>query len=141
MKKWYLVAPILAIVLLAVGCSSAAEVPPAAAVSEIYALGGSEAFEKYLEVKDASPREDFFYVMVSIKSLPGTFTTLEDAIVQANGFTKDFCQKVVEILKRYNVNQSVSVWVQLPLKDGGVSVLGHVDYDGKTIKDFERYKP
>ena len=139
MNKWYLVVPILAILLLSVGCS-AAEVPPAA-VSEIYALGGSEAFEEYLEVKDAAPREDYFYVMVSIKSLPGTFTTLEDALVQTNGFSKDFCQKVVDILKRYNVDQSVSVWVQLPLKDGGLSVLGHVDYDGKTIQDFELYKP
>ena len=140
MKKWYLVFPIIAVLLLTIGCSSAAKVPPAA-ISEIYALGGSEAFEKYLEVKDAAPREDYFYVMVYIKSLPGTFTTLDDALVQANGFSKNFCQKVVEILKRYNVNQSVSVWVQLPLKDGGVSVLGHVDYDGKTIHDFERYKP
>ena len=140
MKKWYLVFPILAIVLLAIGCSSAAKVPPAA-ISEIYALGSSEAFEKYLEVKDVAPREDFFYVMVYIKSLPGTFTTLEDALVQANGFSKDFCQSVVAILKRYNVNQSVSVWVQLPLKDGGASVLGYVEYNGKTIQDFKRYKP
>ena len=141
MKKWYLAIPILAIVLLAIGCSSSAAKVPPAAVSEIYALGGSEAYEKYLEVKEAAPREDFFYVMVSIKSLPGAFTTLEDAVVQANGFSKGFCQQVVEILKRYNVNQRVSVWVQLPLKDGGMSVLGGVDYDGKTIRDFERYKP
>jgi hypothetical protein len=140
MKKWYLVSSILAIVLLAVGCAPA-KVPPPAAISEIYALSGSEAFEKYLEVKDVAPRQDFFYVMVYIKSLPGAFTTLDDALIQANGFAKNFCENVVGILKRYNINENVSVWVQLPLKDGGASVLGHVDYDRKTIHDFERYKP
>ncbi len=142
MKKWYLVPFILATVLLAIGCGAPAKVEiPVAAQSEIYALSGSEAFEKYLEVKDVSTREDYYYIMVHIKSLPGEFTSLEDALVKANGFSKNFLQNVVEILNRYNIKEDVSVWVQLPLKDGGVSVLGHVDYDGKTIHDFERYKP
>ena len=120
MKKWHLVATILATVLLAIGCAPAkvVEMPPAAQ-SEIYALSGSEAFEKYLEVKDVASREDNYYIMVHIKSLPGEFTTLEDALVQADGFTKNFLENVVEILNRYDINEDVSVWVQLPLKDGG----------------------
>ena len=142
MKKWYLVAFILSAVLLAVGCTPPVKVElPPAAQSEIYALSGSEAFEKYLEVKDVASRKDYYYIMVYIKSLPGEFTTLEDALVQADGFTKNFLENVVEILNRYDINEDVSVWVQLPLKDGGVSVLGHVYYDGKTFSAFERYKP
>ena len=116
------------------------EIPPAAQ-SEIYALSGSEAFEKYLEVKDVSSREDYYYIMVHIKSLLGEFTTLEDALVQAKAFTRTFDEAAVKILNRYDINEDVAVWVQLPLKDGGVSVLGHVYYDGKTFHDFERYKP
>ena len=74
MKKWYLVAIMLATVLIAIGCAPAAKVDiPPAAQSEIYALSGSEAFEKYLEVKDVSSREDYYYIMVQIKSLPGEF--------------------------------------------------------------------
>ena len=143
MKKWYLVPFMLAIVLLAVGCSSAKEEIPPATESEIYALSGSEAFEKYLEVKDVATREDYYYIMVYIKSLPGEFASLEDALVQTNSFSKNFLESVVKILNRYDINENVSVWIQLPLKDGGVSVLGHTEYDAKskTIHDFERYKP
>ncbi|MFC1933768.1 hypothetical protein ACFLXX_01275 [Chloroflexota bacterium] len=141
MKKWYLVAFILAAVLLAVGCTPAKVTIPEAAISEIYALSGSEGIEKYLEVEEVQDREDFCYIMVYIKALPGEFSTLEDALPQANALTRTFLEGTVEILSRYNINQDVHVWVQLPLKEGGVSVLGHAEYDGKRIRDFERHKP
>ncbi|MFC2048045.1 hypothetical protein ACFLSK_01265 [Chloroflexota bacterium] len=142
MKKWYLVAFILAAVLLAVGCTPTARVMiPEAATSEIYALSGSEGIEKYLEVKDIQNREDFCYIMVFIKSLPGEFTTLEDAFPQVNALTRTFLESTVEILSRYNFNKDVHVWVQLPLKEGGVTVLGHAEYDGRNFHDFELLKP
>ncbi|MFC1909031.1 hypothetical protein ACFLXD_04150 [Chloroflexota bacterium] len=141
MKKWYLVAFILAAVLLSVGCTTAKVVIPEATISEIYALSGSEGVEKYLEVKDVQDREDFCYIMVHIKSLPGEFITLEDALPQANALTRTFLESTVEVLSRYNINQDVHVWVHLQLKEGGVSVLGHAEYDGSNFHDFELYKP
>ena len=142
MTKWYLVASILATVLLAIGCAPKAPIPPAA-ISEIYAMSEAEAVREYVEVKDVSDREDYCYVMIYIKSLPGEFTTLEDALPQAKTFTRTFAEAAVKILNRYDINKDLSVWAQLPLEEGGVTVLGHAEYDAKrqTFHDFERYEP
>ena len=142
MKKWYLVASILATVLLAIGCAAPKPIPPAA-ISEIYAMSEAEAIKDYVEVKDVSDRGDYCYVMIYIKSLPGEFTTLEDALPQAKTFTRTFTEAAVKILSRYDINKDLSVWAQLPLEEGGVTVLGHAEYDAKrnTLLDFERYEP
>ena len=143
MKKRYLVASILAAVLLAIGCAPAkvGKPIPLAAISEVYVLNGTDPIGKYVEVKDVQDRDDLCYIMVYIKSLPGEFTTLQDALPQAKAVTRTVVESAVAILKKYNINEPVSVWVQLPLQAGGVTVLGHVEYDGKNYKDFEVYKP
>jgi hypothetical protein len=140
MKKWYLVATILATVFLAIGCAQPKPIPPAA-ITEIYAMSEAEDITEYVEVKDVSDRGDYCYVMIYIKSLPGEFTTLEDALPQAKTYTRTFTEAAVKILSRYDIDKSLSVWAQLPLKEGGVTVLGHAEYDGKNFHDFELYKP
>jgi len=142
MKKSYIVASVLATMLLAIGCAPAKEIPPAA-ISEIYAMSEAEAVREYVEVKDVSDRGDYCYVMIYIKSPPGEFTTLEDALPQAKAFTRTFVEAAVKIINRYDINKDLSVWAQLPLEEGGVTVLGHAEYDAKrkTFHDFERYKP
>ena len=142
MKKWYLAVPILATVLLTIGCASPEMISPAA-ISEIYAMSEAEAVREYVEVKDVSDRGDYCYVMIYIKSPPGEFTTLEDALPQAKEYTRSFTEAAVKILNRYDTNKNLSVWAQLPLEEGGVTVLGHAEYDAKTdtFHDFERYKP
>ncbi len=142
MKKWYLVATILATVLLAIGCAPPVPIPPAA-ISEIYAMSEAKDVREYVEVKAVQDRGDYCYVMIYIKSLPGEFTTLEDALPQARTFTRTFTEAAVKILNRYDMNIDLSVWAQLPLEEGGVTVLGHAEYDAKTdtFHDFERYEP
>ncbi len=142
MKKSYIVVCVLATMLLAIGCAAPKPIPPAA-ISEIYAMSEAEAVREYVEVKDVSDREDYCYVMIYIKSLPGEFTTLEDALPQAKEFTRSFTEAAVKILSRYDINRDLSVWAQLPLEVGGVTVLGHAEYDAKskTFSDFEPYKP
>ena len=142
MKKWYLVSFIIAAVLLTISCAPPKPIPPAA-ISEIYAMSEAEAVREYVEVKSVQDREDFIYVMIYIKSLPGEFTTLEEALPQAKTFTRTFVEAAVKILNRYDINKDVSVWAQLPLEEGGVTVLGHAEYDAKTdtYHDFERYVP
>jgi hypothetical protein len=142
MKKWYLIASILATVLLAIGCAPPKPIPPAA-TSEIYAMSEAKDVRDYVEVKDVSDRGDYCYVMIFIKSLPGEFTTLEDALPQAKTFTMTFTKAAVKIINKYDINKDLSVWAQLPLEEGGVTVLGHAGYDARhrTFSDFERYNP
>ncbi len=118
MKKWYLVTSILATALLAIGCAPPVPIPPAA-ISEIYAMSEAKDIREYVEVKDVSDREDYCYVMIYIKSLPGEFTNLEDALPQAKAFTRTFTEAAVKILNRYDINKNLSVWAQLPLEEGG----------------------
>ncbi|MFC2057015.1 hypothetical protein ACFLTO_05580 [Chloroflexota bacterium] len=142
MRNLYLVASVLITMLIAIGCAPVAKEIPPAAISEIYAMSEAEAIREYVEVKDVSDRGDYCYVMIYIKSLPGEFTTLEDALPQAKTFTRSFTEAAVKILSRYDINKNLSVWAQLPLEEGGgVTVLGHTEYDGKLIHDFEQYKP
>ncbi len=140
MKKSYMVVSVLATMLLAIGCAAPKPIPPAA-ISEIYAMSEAEAIKEFVEVKDVSDREEHIYVMIYIKSLPGEFTTLEDALPQAKTFTETFTEAAVKIINRYDINKEISVWAQLPLEEGGVSVLGHAEYDGENFHDFELYKP
>ena len=49
-------------------------------------------------------------------------------------------EAAVKIINRYDINKNLSVWAQLPLEEGGVTLLGHVEYKGRTFHDFERYK-
>jgi len=142
MKKWYLFAFVLMTVLLAIGCAAPKTIPPAA-ISEIYAMSEAQDVRDYVEVKTVQDRVDNCYVMIYIKSLPGEFTTLEDALPQATAYTRSFTESAIKILKKYDVNKDLSVWAQLPLEEGGVTVLGHAEYNAKedTFHDFERYEP
>ena len=56
---------------------------------------------------------------------------------------RTFVESAVKILKKYDINQDVSVWAQLPLKEGGVQVLGHARYEAKkgTFHDFKQLEP
>jgi len=139
MKKWYLVATILATVLLSIGCAAPKLISPAA-ISEIYAMSEAEAIKGYVEVKTVQDRGDYCYIMIYIKSPLGEFTTLEDALPHAKTFTKTFIEDAVKILGRYDINKDLGVWAQIPLKEGGVTILGHTEYDGKNFKDFELYE-
>ncbi|MFC2071463.1 hypothetical protein ACFLUU_01925 [Chloroflexota bacterium] len=143
MIKRYLVTSILATVLLTIGCAAPQKPIPPAAMSEIYAMHEAEAVREYVEVKTVQDREGYCYIMIYIKSLPGEFTTLEDALPQAKEFTRSFSEAAVKILNRYDINRDLAVWAQLPLEEGGVTVLGHAEYDAKTdiFHDFERFKP
>ena len=125
MKKWYLIAAILATVLLNIGCAPK-EIPPAA-ITEIYAMSEAQSVKEYVEVKDVQDRDDYCYIMIYIKSLPGEFTTLEEALPQAKTYTMTLAQAAVKIINRYDVNKDLSVWAQLPLEEGGVTVLGHAE--------------
>ena len=142
MKKWYLVAAVLTIVLLAISCSSAKLPIPPDAIDEIYAMSDGPA-SKYAEVKVVKDREDYCYIMVYIKYVPEEVTNLEDAYIQAELLTRTSAESAVNILNGYGINENVDVWAQLPLKDGGVTVLGHAGYDVKTdtFHDFELYVP
>ena len=146
MKKYYLVIIALGIILLIMGCDilkSRKPIPPAA-ISEIYALAGARSwlYGEYVEIKDVQDREDFCYIMIYIKALPEEVTTLNDALDKAKVFTRTFVESAVKVLKRYEINQDASVWAQLPLKGGGVEVLGHARYDAKrdNFHDFERFE-
>jgi uncharacterized RmlC-like cupin family protein len=144
MKKWYLVILVIGIILSIMSCDALKPkkaIPPAA-ISEIYAMAGARTwlYGEYVEVKDVQDRKDFCYIMIYIKSLPEEPTTLNEALDKAKVFTRTFVESAVKILKRYDINQDVSVWAQLPLKEGGVQVLGHARYEAKKgiYHDFEQ---
>ena len=147
MKKLYLVIIVLGIILSVMSCDvfESKKSIPLAAIREIYALAGARSwlYGEYVEIKDVQDREDYCYIMIYIKSLPEKVVTLNDALDKANVFTKTFVESAVKILKRYDIDQDVSVWAQLPLKGGGVNVLGHARFDPKTgtVHDFEQLEP
>ena len=143
MKKSYIIAFVIATILLSIGCAPPPKAIPPAAISEIYAMNEAKNIRDYVEVQNIQDRGDYCYVMIYIKSLPGEFTTLEDALPQAKTFTKTFTEAAVKIFNRHDINKDISVWAQLPLEEGGVTVLGHAGYDAKskTFNDFERYIP
>ncbi len=138
MKKMCIVITALVTMLIAIGCTSSKEIPPAA-ITEIYAMSDAEDIRDYVEVKDVSDRGDNCYVMIYIKSPSGEFTTVENALPKAKTFAMTFAEAAVKILSKYDINKKLSIWVQLPLEAGGVTILGHVEYDGKRMHDFERF--
>ncbi|MFC2038333.1 hypothetical protein ACFLUG_00980 [Chloroflexota bacterium] len=140
MKKGFLIAIILATVILAAGCAQPKPVPPAG-ISEILALSEAVETKDYVEVQAASDRGEYFYVMIYIQPVSGEFTTLEDAIPQAKKYTMEFAEAAVKILSKYEIDKTLTVWAQLPLAEGGVTILGHSEYDGETFLDFETYTP
>jgi len=147
MKKWYLVIIVIGIILSVMSCDlfkSKKPIPPAA-ITEIYAMAGDRSwlYGEYVEIKDVQDRADYCYIMIYIKTLPEEARSLNDALDKANVFTRTFVDSAVKILKRYDINKDVSVWAQLPLKEGEVNVLGHARFDGKTgiVHDFERFEP
>ena len=144
MKKWFLAITALTIILPVIGCGESKKPPmPSAAISEIYALNETKAVGGIVEIKEVQDRQEFNYIMIYVKSLPGEATTLNEALDKAKVFTRTLVKSAVDILKRHDINQDASVWAQLPLKEGGVEVLGHARYDAKhnTFHDFERLEP
>ena len=147
MKKWCLVPTVLVIILTVISCDffKPKKPIPEAAISEIYALAGARSwlYGEYVEIKDIQDRADVCYIMIYIKTLPEEATTVKDALDKARVFTRTFLKSAVKILKKYDIDQDVSVWAQLPLKEGGVNVLGHARFDAKTgtFHDFERLEP
>lgn len=145
MKPQYLVSLLVLLValLVTIGCGGTEKTIPPDAIDEIYALSEDELVSKYAEVKEVQDRKDYCYIMGYIKFVPEEVTNLEDAYTQAELFTRTFVESAVEILNKYDVDKDVSVWAQLPLEDGGVTVLGHARYDAKSDSyyNFERYKP
>lgn len=144
MKKTYRVIIVLGIILSVTSCNALKpkkDIPPAA-ITEIYAMAGARTwlYGEYVEVKDVQDRKEFCYIMIYIKSLPEEPATLKDALDKAKVFTRTFVESAVKILKKYDINQDVSVWAQLPLKEGGVQVLGRASFDAKkgTFHDFEQ---
>ena len=147
MKKSYLVIIVVGMILSFMSCDALKPkkpIPPEA-LTEIYALSGARTwlYGQYIEVKDVQDRKDFCYIMIYIKSLPEEVITSDDALDKASVFTGTFVESAVRILKRYNINQDISVWAQLPLQEGGVNVLGHARYDAKTgaFHAFEQFEP
>ena len=144
MKKWHLIIIVLTVILSGISCSKPKTIPPAA-TSEIFALSGARIwlYGKYVEVKTVEDRSDYCYIMIYIKSLPGEATSLNEGLDKAKVFTITLAKSAVDILKGHDINQDVSVWAQLPLKGGGVEVLGHARYDAKheTFHEFERLEP
>ena len=144
MNKKYLVIIVIGIILSVMSCDalkSKKPIPPAA-ITEIFAMAGARTwlYGEYVEVKDVQDRKEFCYIMIYIKSLPEEPATLNDAVDKAKVFTRTFVESAVKILKKYDINQDVSVWAQLPLKEGGVNVLGHARFEAKrgTFHDFEQ---
>jgi len=144
MKKWYLVIAGLTMLLAIFGCEgSKTSTPlPQAAITEIYALSDVKDVTEFVEIKEVQDRAEGCYVMIYIKSLPQKPTSLEDAINQAKSFTRTILEDSVKINNKYNIDQDVAVWAQLPSKEVGVTVLGHARYEAKrkTYHDFERYE-
>lgn len=138
MRRWFLVAAVVSAMLVLVGCGSKAI--PKAAIDEIYALSQTDAVSKYAEVKQVDDRKGSTYIMLYIKSAPGKFTSLEDGVTAAKAINLPFLKSAVEVLKKYKIDSDVAVWIQLPLANGGVTILGHAEYDGKAYKDFIPYQ-
>ena len=145
MKKWYLVITVLGIIFLVMSCNvfEPKEPIPAAAISAIYALSKAKAAGGIAEVKEVQDRKDLCYIMAYVTSLPGETTPLNEGLDKAKIFTGTLVKSAVNILRGYDIKQDVSVWAQLPLKEGGVEVLGHARYDAgsDTFYDFERLAP
>lgn len=144
MKKWYLAIVGLAMIFAVTSCGviGAKKPIPEAAITEIYALSDVKEVAQFVEIKEVEDREEGCYIMIYIKSLPKKPTSMEDAITQAKSFTMSILEDAVKILSKYEIDEKVAVWAQLPSKEIGVTVLGHARYDSKkkTFHDFEQFE-
>ena len=120
MRKWLVVAAVVSVMLVLVGCGSKAI--PKAAIDEIYALGQTESVSKYAEVKQVDDRQGSAYIMLYVKSAPGQFTSLEDGIAQAKEFNVTFLKSAVEVLKSHKINGNVA-----DVEKGKFSVILHLN--------------
>jgi len=144
MKKWYLVVAGLTILLAVISCggpSGGTKAPiPQAAITEIFTLNELEAIGKFVEIKEVQDRAEGCYMMIYIKPLSQKRMGFGEAGKQAKSFTGIILKDAVKILGKYNINQDVTVWAQLPSKERGVTVLGHAEYDAKRCAFYD-YEP
>ncbi len=144
--KRILLAIVLSSALLLAACGGTTEAPQPQITSsikqEIYAIGQDEAVKRYIEIREVEDKQGYLYVSINIKHDPEIITNLEDAYVQAQVYTNAIAKDTVKILNKYNINQDVSVWAQLPLGDGEVALLGNTWYSAQSNSyTFKRYKP
>ena len=132
-------AALFAMALLASGCADD-KVIPETVLSAISAISDPAAIGDRIEIKEVRDRGDYAYIMIFIGS-PGEFTTLDDGLARAPTATLALAHAIVEIINEHDINKDVRVWAQLPLRDGGVTVLGHVAYaaKSKSFQEFERF--
>jgi len=143
---WYLMslAVLLGILFGLIGCGETTPKPQitSSIKQEIYAIGQDEAVNRYIEIREVEDKQGYLYVGINIKYDPEIITNLEDAYVQAQVYTNAIAKDTVKILNKYNINQDVSVWAQLPLGDGEVALLGNTWYSAQSNSyTFKRYKP
>ncbi|MDE0448088.1 MAG: hypothetical protein OXH96_15600 [Spirochaetaceae bacterium] len=129
-----------AMALLASGCADD-KVIPETALSAISAISDPAAIGDRIEIKEVRDRGDYAYIMIFIGSPQGEFTTLDDGLARAQTATLALAHAIVEIINKHDVNKDVRVWAQLPLRDGGVTVLGHAAYEARnnSFHEFERF--
>ena len=125
--------------LLASGCAED-KVIPETVLSAISEISDPTAIGDRVEIQEVRDRGDYAYIMIFIGS-PGEFTNLDDGLARAQTATLALAHAVVEIINDHDINKDVRVWAQLPLGDGGVTVLGHAAYEarGKAFREFERF--
>ena len=133
-------AALFGLALLASGCAETTVIPETA-LSAISAISDPAAIGDRIDIQEVSDRGDYAYIMIFIGSPPGEFTTLDDALTRAQTATLALVHASVEIINQHDVNKDVRVWAQLPLRDGGVTVLGHAAYEarGKLFREFQRF--
>ena len=133
-------AALFAMALLASGCAGD-KVIPETVLSAISAISDPAAIGDRIEIQEVRDRGDYAYIMIFIGSPQGEFTTLDDGLARAQTATLALVHAAVEIINKHDINKDVRVWAQLPLRDGGVTVLGHAAYEakGKSFREFERF--
>jgi hypothetical protein len=132
-------ATLFGLALLASGCADD-KVIPETVLSAISAISDPAAIGDRIEIQEVRDRGDYAYIMIFIGS-PGEFTTLDDGLARAPTATLALARAIVEIINKHDINKDVRVWAQLPLRDGGVTVLGHAAYEAKSksFHEFERF--
>ena len=113
---------------------------PDTVLSAIAEISDPAAIGDRIEIQEVRDRGDYAYIMIFIGS-PSEITTLDDGLAQAQTATLALARAIVEIINEHDINKDVRVWAQLPLSDGGVTVLGHAAYEArsKSFREFERF--
>lgn len=132
-------ATLFAMALLASGCADD-KVIPETVLSAISAISDPAVIGDRIEIKEVRDRGEHAYIMIFIGS-PGEFATLDDGLARAQTATLALAHAIVEIINEHDINKDVRVWAQLPLRDGGVTVLGHAEYEAKnkSFHEFARF--